>query len=235
MRSERCAVSWTLVMWGVLIAVPSPAHAQDAIPAPTGGPAPQAQAPAAGGGPSGMKFAPPAGGQFYRGNRSFSPGQNANNLTPIPVYVTESGFYVSLLRFLPVVFLFLFWTHTSNWVFEDSRDLKVRPVYWNSLQLAGGAAGLLLVNTIPMYLLGFFSLLGCYGAPAGLYVLERNQHVPENARVLTPDHIKRWTIRQLAKIGIHIGSREDIESAIGPPITLVGKTKTGRRDESRSR
>ncbi|MCA9056275.1 MAG: Flp pilus assembly complex ATPase component TadA, partial [Planctomycetaceae bacterium] len=131
--------------------------------------------------------------------------------------------------------MFLFWVHTSNWVFEDSRDLKIRPVYWNSLQLVGGTAGFAMVNIIPMFLLGLFALLGLYGAPLGLYVYERNQRVPESARVLTPDHIKRWTIRQLAKVGIRIGSRESIESAIGPPIQLVGKTKTGRKDDSRSR
>ncbi|MEZ6068589.1 MAG: hypothetical protein R3B90_23400 [Planctomycetaceae bacterium] len=84
-------------------------------------------------------------------------------------------------------------------------------MYWNSLQLVGGVAGLTLVNTIPMYLLGLFSLLGTYGAPLGLYIFERNQHVPESGKVLTPDHIKRWTIRQLAKVGIHIGSKEAIE------------------------
>lgn len=180
-------------------------------------------------------FAPPAGGAFYRGNRNFDSVLNANNQSPIPQITFVRGFYLSLFKLGLVVALFLFWVHTSNWVFEDSRDLKIRPVYWNSLQLVGGAGGLLMVNMIPMFFLGLIALLGFYGGPLGLYVQERNQRVPENARVLTPDHIRRWTIRQLAKVGIRIGSREEIESAIGPSIQLVGKTKTGRKDEQRGR
>jgi general secretion pathway protein E len=184
---------------------------------------------------SGQPFAPPAGGAFYRGNRDFDPLLNANNQTPVPQITFVRGFYLALFKLGLIVGIVLFWVHTSNWVFEDSRDLKIRPVYWNSLQLVGGASGLLMVNMIPMYLLGLFALLGLYGGPLGLYVVERNQRVPENARVLTPDHIRRWTIRQLAKVGIRIGSREEIEAAVGPSIQLIGKTKTGRKDEQRGR
>ncbi len=218
----------------VLLSGGKPASAQPAPPPPPQ--APTAAPPATAAGQSGLtssttRFTPPPGG-FYRGNRNVIDG---NPNSPELTTAIEYGFYLSLLKFVPVILIFLIWTHTSNWVFEDSRDLKVRPVYWNSLQLAGGASGLLLVNVIPMYLLGLFALLGLYGGPLGLYVHERNQHVPEGSRVLTPAHIRRWTIRQLARLGIHIGPREEIERAIGPPIQLVGKTKTGRRDESRSR
>ncbi|MFV0445772.1 MAG: GspE/PulE family protein [Planctomycetaceae bacterium] len=200
--------------------------------------APAVEATASGGSASavgGQKFAPPPGGAFYRGNRNFDVEQNARHLTPIPKITFEQGFYFSLFKLGLVVGLFFFWVHTSNWVFEDSRDLKIRPVYWNSMQLAGGASGLVLVNILPMFILGLFALLGLYGGPLGLYVFERNQRVPENARVLTPDHIKRWGLRQLAKVGIRIGSKEAIESAVGPKIQLIGKTKTGRKDESRGR
>ena len=221
---------------GLLLLVAQVAFAQPQTPpvapqAPPGGAAAIEAAPLS----SGQQFAPPAGGSFYRGNRNYDPVLNQNNPTPIPKIAFEQGFYFSLFKYSLVVAMFLFWVHTSNWVFEDSRDLKIRPVYWNSLQLAGGTAGFAMVNIIPMFLLGLFALFGFYGAPLGLYVYERNQRVPENARVLTPDHIKRWTIRQLAKVGIRIGSREAIESAIGPPIQLIGKTKTGRKDDSRSR
>jgi general secretion pathway protein E len=215
---------------GSLVARHAPAQAPAAPPAaPTAAPP---AAPAATPSLGSQPFAPPPEGAFYRGNRDWDLN---GNTTPLPQVVYESGFYFSLVKFVPIVLLFLIWTHSSNWVFEDSRALKVRPMYWNSLQLAGGVGGFVLMNTIPMYLGGFMSLLGLAGAPLGLYIYERNQRVPENARVLTPDHIKRWSIRQLAKIGIRIGSREEIDAAVGPSIQLIGKSKTGRRDETRSR
>ena len=155
--------------------------------------------------------------------------------SPTPQVTQQTGGYVSLFKLILLVILFFMWTNYSNWVFEDSRDLKVRPVYWNSLMLVGGLVGFVVVLSLPMYLLGFFCLMGLFGSPLGLYIYERNQHVPENAKVMTRAHIRRWTIKQLAKVGIRIGSAEDIETAIGPPIQLIGKTKTGRRDESRSK
>jgi type II secretory ATPase GspE/PulE/Tfp pilus assembly ATPase PilB-like protein len=227
----------------LLVALAAAANAQPQAPpaapqAPVGPAAPAAPVESgsdAGGSLAGQPFAPPAGGAFYRGNRNFDPLANANNPTPVPRITFEYGFYLGFFKLGLVVALFLFWVHTSNWVFEDSRDLKIRPVYWNSMQLVGGTSGLLMVNILPMYLLGLFALLGMYGGPLGLYVHERNQRVPENARVLTPEHIRRWAIRQLARVGIRIGSREEIEASIGPSIQLVGKTKTGRKDESRGR
>lgn len=239
-RWERGSLAAALSGWLLVLMATTSVCAQtpQAPIAPTA-PSAAPSAAAAGGASTpalgGQKFAPPPGGTFYRGNRDFDAAGNANNKTPVPRFTFNQGFYLSVFKYGLIVGLFLFWVHTSNWVFEDSRDLKIRPVYWNSLQLVGGTSGLLMVNMLPMFLLGFFALLGFYGGPLGLYVYERNQRVPENARVLTPDHIRRWTIRQLAKVGIRIGSKEELESAIGPKIQLIGKSKTGRKDESRGR
>lgn len=145
------------------------------------------------------------------------------------------GFYYSWWKFVPVILLFLAWTHYSNWVHEDSRDLRVRPQYWNSLQLVGGTAGFLAALTVPLPFAGLGLSILSVGAPLGMYIAERNQAVPESARVMTQKHIAQWTRRQLSKIGIHLGTQEEVEKASGPPIVFVGKNKTGKRDEKTSR
>lgn len=171
------------------------------------------------------RWAPPPGG-FTRGNKVAGPSGQV---------ITQVGWYLSLLKFVPVVLLFLYWVNTSSWVAEDSRSLKVRPEMWNSVMLLCGVLAFVLVLTIPLYAAGALAMLFVYGAPLGFYVYERNQRVPESGKVLTPRHIKSWTIRQLARVGIHIGGKEATEITLGPPIQFIGKTKTGQRDEARTR
>ncbi|MEZ6055565.1 MAG: GspE/PulE family protein [Planctomycetaceae bacterium] len=179
-----------------------------------------------------QKFPPPLGERFYRGNGEFVGGMfDARN----PFTSWQSGYYLSLLKLVPVLLCLMIWIHSSNWVHEDSRDLKVRPVHWNSLQLLGGFGGFMLVSIIPMYVGGFFAMLTSCCVPFSMYVLERNQRVPENARVFTRAHIQKWTLQQLAKVGIRIGTAAAIETAIGAPIEFIGKSKTGRKDASRSK
>lgn len=206
----------------VLMAQPSPPP-----PGPGQPPPDAAQAPQAIGSPTGTGggWAPSPTG-FYRGN---TPPKTGGPVT------IEIGWYISLWKYIPVLLLFLYWANTSNWVAEDSQALKVRPDLWVTAVLLGGVAGFFAVLMVPIYLAGLPALLFCYGLPLGLYVNERNQHVPESGKVLTPRHIRSWTIRQLARVGIHIGGREEMEVTLGPPIHFVGKTKTGQRDEARTR
>ena len=164
------------------------------------------------------KWAPDPLG-FTRGNRL--PPQN--------------GFYFSWFKFLPVFLLFLAWTHYSYWVHEDSHGLRVRPDFWNSLMLLGGTGGCLASVIVPFPFAGVAVALLMIGAPLGMYIAERNQAVPESARVMTAKHIDHWTRRQLARIGIHLGTEEEVEKVSGPPIVFVGKTSTGKRDEKASR
>ena len=167
---------------------------------------------------------------------------NASQWAPDPTgfsrgnrFPFQVGFYFSWWKFAPVILLCLAWVHYSNWVHEDSHGLRVRPQYWNSLMLVGGAGGFLAALTVPIPLGGVAVALLTIGAPLGMYISERNQAVPESARVMTQKHIQQWTRRQLSLIGIHLGTQEEVDKVSGPPIVFVGKNKTGKRDEKSSR
>ena len=138
-------------------------------------------------------------------------------------------------KLILLVGVFAFWMHYSNWVHEDSRGLKVRPDFWNSLMLLGGVASLVLAVCVPQFLVGFGGLAAALGCPLGFYVRERNQCVPVNRRVLTPEHLERWAERQFARVGIRLRRGESVDVAIGPPISFIGKSRTGKKDEARSR
>ncbi|MFN0195792.1 MAG: GspE/PulE family protein [Planctomycetaceae bacterium] len=178
-----------------------------------------ANAPVPGGGaPAPGMYPPPPKRLFFRGNGIGNP-----------------GYYMSLWKLIFMLGMFGTWTWSSRWVSDDSRSLKVRSEFWCGNMLLIGALGLVSVVAIRDFRFGFLVLLICYGVPLGCYVYERNMKVPPNARVLTPKHIREFTIRQLARIGIHIGSRATQAAATGPDIVFIGRSTATDDGHSRSK
>jgi general secretion pathway protein E len=169
---------------------------------------------------------PPLPVPFFRGNADPS-----SSTATLPV----AGFYFSLFRVIFYIGLLSFWVWSSAWVNEDSTSLKVRSDFWNTAMLGAGATGLLLAVTSPSFFLAFVLIGASTGTPLGFYVKERNAKVPEKAKVLTPEHIRRVAIRTLAKFGINLGGEGEIGSGNGPDIQFVGRTQTGRIDASRTK
>jgi type II secretory ATPase GspE/PulE/Tfp pilus assembly ATPase PilB-like protein len=238
---RHCRPAALLALTVLVIATQSASLAQPPAGAPAAGDAPAAApadpaaaapapAPSGGGGASGIAdpnnwSRVPEG--FYRGSMYFDPTTKSTfNVT---------GWYFSLFKLVLLTGLFLYWINTSTWVATDSRALKLRPEFWNSAQLVGGVLAFLVALVMPMFLLSLLAIIVLYGSAIGTYVYERNQHVPESGKVLTPRHLRGWAIRQLARIGINLGGGKVVEATLGPPIQFVGKTKTGQRDESRTR
>ncbi len=159
---------------------------------------------------------------------------------PVPFFRgndrNRAGFYFNLARFVPVLGLFFLWVYSTQWIDHDSRGLQLSTELWNSLTLVVGVGGFVAVLGLPHFGLGFLALAVAYGVPLGLYVRERNGHVPESARVLTPRHLQKVAVRALAKLGINIGlGGEGRDSVIGPPIRFLGKSTSKGDDLVRSR
>ncbi|MEQ9071548.1 MAG: ATPase, T2SS/T4P/T4SS family, partial [Gimesia chilikensis] len=133
-----------------------------------------------------------------------------------------------------VCLLFLLWAKTSYWVDDDSRALKCNTEFWSSLILVAGALGFLLVFCMPNFIVGFLVLAAAYAAPLGFYINERNAKVPASSKVMTPDHIRKLTLRYLARMGIRVGGKKTQEAAMGPDIRFIGKSSTGRGDDPSS-
>jgi type II secretory ATPase GspE/PulE/Tfp pilus assembly ATPase PilB-like protein len=106
---------------------------------------------------------------------------------------------------------------------------------WNSLVFLAGLFGFVVVFLLPVFALGFPLLLVAYGVPLGLYIKERNDRVPDSAKVMTPAHIQGLVIRGLARFGIHIAGKAARDSALGPPIRFIGKSSGKGDDDGRSK
>jgi len=168
-----------------------------------------------------QKYPPVPGNRFYRGN-------NPNG--------SEVGGYLNPLRFIPVLLLFFLWVWSTRWIDLDSRGLKLDSAQWNSIAMLTGVAAFILVLTLPHFGLGFLLLVSMYAVPLGLYIRERNSRVPDNSKVMTPQHIEKVIRRQLLKLGIDMRQSDTKEDVVGPPIRFVGKSIAKMGDgDSRSR
>ncbi len=146
-----------------------------------------------------------------------------------------SGFYLSLWSLGIMIALLAAWLHYSRWLYKDSTSLKVRSDFWCSIVMVTGVVGFLVGLCMTSFITFFFTALIINAIPFGLYVKERNDHVPDNARILTKRHLKIWSIRTLGKIGIHLGSKDVKHSAIGPPIQFLGKAGGGKDEDIKTR
>ena len=172
-------------------------------------------------------------GQYPRNPFGFVRG----NLTPDGRAVSNYPIsrYINLVGLIPILALFFLFVHTTQWVDEDGRQLKLNYGMWNSLVFIVGVLGFVVVFLLPVFALGFPLLLAAYGVPLGLYIKERNDRVPDSAKVMTPAHIHGLVIRGLAKVGIHIAGKAARDSALGPPIRFIGKSSGKGDDDGRSK
>lgn len=165
-------------------------------------------------------------GSFVRGNL---PPNNPRGATAI------AGSYFSFLRVAFFVVLLTFWVWSAAWVNDDSGALKIRNEYWNSLMTLAGGGGLLFATATPSFFAAFALIGLTTGAPLGLYIAERNAAVPENSKVLTPEHLKKVGIRLLSRLGVRLGGDEGGGPVVGPDIQFIGKTSTGKLDKERGK
>jgi type II secretory ATPase GspE/PulE/Tfp pilus assembly ATPase PilB-like protein len=150
--------------------------------------------------------------------------------------VRGPGFYLNLLKFIPVLAIYLLWAWTTYWVDDDTRELNnIRFEMWNSVVFFTGLLGFALFWAIPIFAIGFVLLLLAYFVPLFTYVYVRNQTVPDDRKVLTPYHLGEVANSILNKLGMRgIFNRTDTGvDKSGPPIVFIGKSTTGKLDNDR--
>ena len=156
---------------------------------------------------------------FYRGNSPQSAG--------------AAGFYLNLWAIGTVLILAGVWVRVAAWIDDDGRRLKMPHTFWNTLVVLGGVLGTTAVLTIPEFSAGLIVMLAGCGIPIGLYIGQRNARVTESRQVMTPLHIQTLLTLALIRAGMKVGPRELQAAAVGPPVTLLTKTRTtGRSGKS---
>ena len=110
------------------------------------------------------------------------------------------GGYVSIIKLLIFLALFLGWVPLLGWIHDDSKALDASGPVWTVIVLSAGAAGILIWMVIPIFIVGMLFYTIAVGATSLAYVKHRNARVLDFDRVLTVDHIKNLLVSKEKKL-----------------------------------
>ncbi|WP_146568233.1 ATPase, T2SS/T4P/T4SS family [Posidoniimonas corsicana] len=131
--------------------------------------------------------------------------------------------FVSWLKLLPVVLVFLFWIRTCDWVNRASQIHKLGYAKWNGIVTFCGLAGLLIVALVPLYAasMPIYALL-VFG-PFIAFSIVHNKSVEQHQKVFTKD----WWQYSMATLANKFGAKIDVEKRAdyekGPPVDLIAR------------
>lgn len=102
----------------------------------------------------------------------------------------EYGGYVSIVKLVAFLILYLLWLLLLNWANKDAKAVNTNTGLWIGVLLGAGGLSILLWWLIPIFIVGLLVFLIGVGGPALAYVKHRNTRVLDFDRVLTIEHIK---------------------------------------------
>jgi hypothetical protein len=111
-------------------------------------------------------------------------------MTPSLLLAIEYGGYISAVKLVVFLALYLLWILLIGWAAKDTKAVDTKVGLWMGVLLGAGAVGLLLWWLIPIFLVGLLAFVLLGGASALAYVKHRNTRVLDFDRVLTVEHIK---------------------------------------------
>ena len=149
--------------------------------------------------------------------------------------VRGPGLYINLFKFVPVVIIYVLWVWTTHWIEKDT--ISIRNAFytiWNTIAFFTGILGFALLWIVPNYYLGLVLLLAAYFGPLFAYIYNRNQLVDEFDQVMTSYHLGEVANDVLGKVGLGPMFNKDVdtEDKLGPPITFIGKSLGGAKEDS---
>ena len=112
----------------------------------------------------------------------------------------EYGGYVSAVKLVVFVVFFFLWLPLVVWVHNDAAALETKHTFWTGIVLGAGAAGLLIWQLVPIFLVGMLVYILAVAGTSLAYVKHRNTRVMDFNRVLTVEHLKSLFVSKEKKI-----------------------------------
>jgi len=112
----------------------------------------------------------------------------------------EYGGYISVVKLVIFTVFFFVWIPLVSWVHNDAKAVDTNDVFWTGLVLGSGAAGLMLWQLIPIFIVGLLIYVVAVSATSLAYVKHRNARVMDFDRVLTAEHLKNLFVSNESKL-----------------------------------
>lgn len=95
------------------------------------------------------------------------------------------------LKLIALVLVMMLWAMIAQWVDKDTVAVNTYRILWNLITISAGVVGMLVGLFVPIFWIGFPSMVVVIFGAAITYVVHRNALVPAADKVLTADHFRR--------------------------------------------
>jgi type II secretory ATPase GspE/PulE/Tfp pilus assembly ATPase PilB-like protein len=155
---------------------------------------------------------------------------------PLPTSPTAPfrgpGFYLSIWKIMACWVAFAMWVYTTDWVSQDALNYKFNYALWNSVTFFSFVAAFILFWLIPWFFVGFLLMLIAYVAPISTYVWYHNKNTPPPENVLTKQHLRRWFVQKINKIGGKFEEEALDPHEQGPDVKLFAQGAATEREDN---
>lgn len=108
--------------------------------------------------------------------------------------------YISIIKFIAFLVLFLLWLPLVSWVYNDAKTVGTKDVFWTEVVLATGAIAIIIWLLVPVFIIGALLYIFAVAVTSLGYVRHRNSRVMDYARVLTAEHLKNLFVSKDKKL-----------------------------------
>jgi type II secretory ATPase GspE/PulE/Tfp pilus assembly ATPase PilB-like protein len=122
-----------------------------------------------------------------------------NSMPVLSVSIAFGG-YISIIKIIIFLAVFLGWIPLLVWVHGDAKVFETKGPVWTIVILSAGAVGIFVWLVIPVFIVAMLFYLIAVGVTSLAYVKFRNARVLDFDRVMTLDHIKSVLVSNEKKI-----------------------------------
>ncbi|MCC7083819.1 MAG: Flp pilus assembly complex ATPase component TadA [Pirellulales bacterium] len=152
------------------------------------------------------------------------------SLPPSPTAFPHGpGHYLSTLKLVLVIALFLLWVKTTDWVGQDTNRTSLNYAVWDPVVFAPFMVAFLLLLMVPWFIVGYLVMVFAWAIPLGTYVVLRNKIVQEHQKVMTPGHLRHVFAQAMGMVGVKIASERQLAHQKGAPVHFKA-TARGDKD-----
>lgn len=112
----------------------------------------------------------------------------------------EYGGYISVIKFLIFLGLFLLTLPLVGWVYRDAQTAGTREDIWTGIVFGTVALATIIWLVVPLFIVGVLFYLIAVGAASIIYVSHRNARVMDYDRILTAEYIKGLFVSEEKKV-----------------------------------
>ena len=151
---------------------------------------------------------------------------------PSPVKLKNGG-YFSIAKILALLFIYLLWVKSTDWLSADAVQFKKDWKKWNAIVVGAFVVSFVIALLLPWFWAGMTLVILAYLVPFILYVRYRNEDMNPADMVFTRDHLRHFFAEKISRIGVKVDPKAKDKFTTGCAANLTSHTNVERQREMR--